>query len=321
MPDKPRPQSAMQSAIGYQVWNMLNQPFFADRMMTRTYADTIAGAITSQDVIPTELKKCGSQVIFRKKPEGEIFDYQKNQDLSFSELTTETITMTIGRAKYWNLKLDELDIAQVCDIKKWVNWFLDDCAEKLRQKIDQEILNYVPRKADAYNKGARAGKISGAYNLGTMGNPVELNAQNLITHLTNLSAVLNEQMVPRQGRFIVLPPVAETLFYRNDFLNNANISGLAKAVVLTQNVPEIMGFKTYFTPNMPLMHDPLANKTTYMVLAGLKDATGFVTQLTKQKHIDQAERSFSEYWRGLQVYDFEVLEPHKLAVLYCSVSI
>lgn len=99
------------------------------------------------------------------------------------------------------------------------------------------------------------------------------------------------------------------------------MSGLAKAVVLTQNVPEIMGFKVYFSPNMPMMYDPTAKANTFMIVAGLKDATGFVTQLTKQQHIDKVETSFAEYWRGLQIYDFEVIEPEKLAVLYATVSI
>lgn len=320
MPSKQRP-STLPSAIGYQVFSMLNQPFFASKMMARTYADTIAGNITSQEIVPTELKKCGSVAIFRRKPEGEIFDLVKNQPLEVSQINSSTVTMVIKRAKYWNLKIDEIDIAQTCDIKDWINWFLDDCAEKLRQKIDAEILNYIPRKAHAFNKGLKAGKLSGAFNLGAMGAPVSLTAETLIEHLTNLSAVLNEQLVPRQGRYIVLPPVAETLFYRNQLLNNAATSGLAKAVVLSQNVPEIMGFKVFFSPNMPMMYDTIAQKNTYMIVAGLKDATGFVTQLTKQQHIDQVHTAFEEYWRGMQIYDFEVIEPEKLAVLYASVSI
>lgn len=320
MPTKQRP-STLPSAIGYQVFTMLNQPFFATKMMARTYADTIAGNITSQDIVPSELKKCGSVAIFRRKPEGEIFDLIKNQPLEVSQMNTSTVTMVVKRAKYWNLKLDEIDISQTCEIKQWVNWFLEDCAEKLRQIIDAEILDYVPRKAHAANKGLRAGSKSGAYNLGAMGRPVSLTADSLIEHLSNLSAVLTEQQVPRQGRFIVLPPVAETLFYRNQLLNNAATSGLPKAVVLSQNVPEIMGFKVFFSPNMPIMMDEDAGKHTYMILAGLKDATGFVTQLTKQQHIDQVSTAFEEYWRGMQIYDFEVLEPEKLAVLYASVSI
>lgn len=320
MPSKHRP-STLPSSIGYQVFSMLNQPFFAQRMMVQTYADTIAGSITSQDIVPTELKKCGNMVIFRRKPEGEIFDLIKNQPLEVSQIMTSTITMVVKRAKYWNVKVDEIDISQTCDIKRWIQWFLDDCAEKLRQKIDAEILDYIPRKAHPFNKGLRAGKLSGSYNLGAMGAPVQLTADTLIEHLTNLSAVLTEQMVPRKGRFIVLPPVAETLFYRNQLLNNAAASGLSRAVVLSENVPEIMGFKVFFSPNMPMMFDPIAGKNTFMVVAGLKEATGFVTQLVKQQHIDQVSTAFEEYWRGMQIYDFEVIEPEKLAVLYATVSI
>lgn len=320
MPNRQRP-SALPSSIGYQVLSALNQPFFGSMMMMRTYADTICGNITSQEVVPTELKKCGSVAIFRRKPEGEIFDLIKNQPLEVSQINTSTVTMVVKRAKYWNLKLDEIDITQTCDIEKWVRWFLDDCAEKLRQAIDAEILDYIPRKAHAFNKGLKAGRTSGTFNLGAMGAPVQLTADSLIEHLTNLAAVLNEQLVPRKGRYIVLPPVAETLFYRNKLLNDAAASGQSKAVVLSQNVPEIMGFKVYFSPNMPIMYDPIAQKNTYMIVAGLKEATGFVTQLTKQQHIDQVSTAFEEYWRGMQIYDFEVLEPEKLAVLYASVSI
>lgn len=81
----------------------------------------------------------------------------KNQVLDHSDMNTSTVTMVIKRAKYWNLKLDEIDIAQTCDIMKWVNWFLDDCAEKLRQKIDAEILDYIPHAL--LTKVLRAGKI------------------------------------------------------------------------------------------------------------------------------------------------------------------
>lgn len=320
MPNKATP-STLASAIGYQVISMLNDPVFADIMEARTYYDTIAGVITSRDIVPAEIKHCGSLVIFRRKPEGEIFSLVKNQPLEVSELTTTTVTMAIKRAKYWNLKVDQIDIEQVCGIKKWIQWFLDDCAEKLRQEVDAEILDYIPRKVSPYNKGSRAGVTSGAYNLGSMGMPVTLTADNLIEHLTNLSAVLNEQQVPRRDRFIVLPPAAETLFYRNQLFNNAAASGMSKALVLAENIPMVMGFNILFSPNMPMMYDPIAGKNTYMILAGVKSATGFVTQVTKQKHIDNVESSFAEFWRGLQVYDFEVIRSDLLAVLYASISL
>lgn len=311
----------MQSASGYRVYQFLNSPLFAKEMIHRTYHNTVTGVITSHSVVPSEIRDVGDQITFRKDPVGEIFKYQKNQPLEFSELNTETVTMVINRAYYWNLKLDEIDLKQIQNIKTWVNRFIENSQEQLRQQIDFEVLDYIPRKADPFNKGTKAGKVSGMYDLGMMGRPIHLDSENFLQYIGFLAAVLDENKAPETGRYLVLPASARTLFLTNKWLNDSGATGLGKAIMLSDTVPSISGFKIYFSQNMPSYVDPnYRDKRAHLILAGVADATGFVTQMTKQQHIDQVETSFAQYWRGLQVYDFEVLRPEHVAVLYATVN-
>lgn len=313
---------SLTAASGYRAYNALKTPLFAKALVTRFYCESIAGNITSQDVVPTEIRECGDQVTFRRAPVAEVFDYVKNQDLEVSSLNSEPIIMTIGRAKYWNLKLDKIDEKQTCNIKEWVRAFIESASQILAQQIDREVLTTLPVKADPFNKGRKAGIKSGAFDLGAMGAPVSLTQNNIITYLTMLSAVLDEQCVPASGRFVVFPVSAKALFYNNPTLASANISGQKTSIVLGGTIPDLMGFQIYFANNMPIYRDEAAaNKQAYTIIAGFKQATGFVTQLSEQEVIDKDPRSFSKYWRGLQLYDFMVIKPEMLAVLYATLSI
>lgn len=309
----------LQSSSGNILYSVLNSPVYAQGFLQRFYADSIAGSITTSDVFG-DIRNCGDQVIFRRSPLAEIFDYQRGQDLEHSELNTDTVTLVVKRAKYWNLVLDYVDEKQICDIMKYVNAFKENAAIQLRQIIDREILTEVPLKADPFNKGIRAGKRTGAYNLGQLGAPVQLNSTNIIRMLTYLGAVLDEQNLPSSGRYVVLPSIARTLFANNALLNNAGQSGLNKAIVISMDFIDLAGFKIYFSNDMPQYRDS-TGQITYMILAGFKDATGFITQLTKQDVIEKEARSFNKYWRALTIYDFDVLMPEKLAVMYASIDI
>lgn len=312
----------LSAASGYRSYNALKTPIFARALISRFYCESIAGNITSRDVVPSELRQCGDQVIFRKAPVAELFDYTKNQDLEVSSLNTEPVIMTVNRAKYWNLKLDQVDEKQICNIQEWIREFNKSASQQLAQEIDREILTQLPLQADCFNKGRRAGKKSGAFDLGALGAPVTITQDNIVTYLTFLSAVLDEQCVPQSGRFVVFPVSAKAVFYNNPTLANACASGMGKSIVLGGTIPDIMGFQIYFANNMPIYTDAAAgNAQTYTVVAGFKQATGFVTQLSKSEVIDKDPRSFSKYWRGLQVYDFMVMRPEMLAVLYATFQV
>lgn len=309
------------AASGYQVLAGLTKPFFSETFIARDYAESIHGQITDQSVVPKELRTSGDLAVFQRAPTGEIWEYHKNQPLEVSAFNNESFTFRVDHAYYWNLKLDAIDAKQISNIGMWIKAFQDDGLQKLSQRVDVAILHEMFTYAHACNKGAKAGVRSRMYNLGTAGSPFILNPANFIRMIAFANAVLAEQQAPMNGRFMVLPIVAQVIGFSHPLLANAMMSGLSRSTLLTGMVPDLMQFKLYFTVNTPTYTDPVTQAQCYAVVFGVKSATGFVNQLTQTEIIDKDPRSFSKYWRGLQLMGWGVIRPEHLGAVYVSVNI
>jgi hypothetical protein len=307
------------AASGYRVLGVLNSPIFSKTLIHRFYCSTVSGNITDQSFIPKELYQCGDTVIWRRDPKPEIFDYVKNQDLDVSELNSQPVEMHVNRAKYWNLKLDEVDLKQVCNIKEWVGRFQENAVTELGLQIDQEILCHIPASADCFNKGANAGKRTRSYNLGYMGAPVNFNANSIMTLLSRATGTLMEQCASGEA-YIVLPLEAKAIFMNNPLLQSVCMTGLNNSIVLNGSIPKsLMGINVFFSANLCRHRE--GTGIAYSIPFGYKTATAMITQLTKREHITQDPRSFSEYWRGLQLYDFKVIRPELVGSMYATFTV
>lgn len=316
----PARAATLPAASGYRVYAALKSPILAKAFIARYYPTTVTGRISSNSIVPSEIRQHGDQVIFREKPTSEIFPYQKNQDLEVSQLNTASSIMTIDRAYYYNLKLDKVDEKQIPDVRQWVNDFIEDAREKLAQVTDLAMQTELPHQADCRNKGPNAGARTGAFNLGTIGAPVTVNKDNIPDILGRLKAVLAEQNIGEGSFYVILPSTAKVLFWANPILANACASGNSKSIILTngESIPDILGFDIIFSNTTPIYTDPVTGEMTFTLLAGRKDATGFVMQLNDTEVIDKDPRSFSKYWRGLTLWGFKLLLPKEVAVLYAT---
>jgi hypothetical protein len=311
----------MQAASGYQVLAGLTHPYFSQTFIARDYAESIHGQITDQSVVPRELRTSGDLAVLQRSPTGEIFEYHKNQPLEVSSLNNESFTFRVDHAYYWNLKLDTIDAKQIANIGMWIKAFQDDGLQKLSQRVDTSILHEMFVMAHACNKGNRAGVRSHAYKLGVVGEPYILNPANFLRLIAFANAVLGEQNAPQNGRFMVFPIVAQVIGFSSPVLANAMMSGMTRSTLLTGMVPDLMSFKLYFTVNTPTYTDPQTGAQCYAIIFGVKSATGFVNQLTQTEVIDKDPRSFSKYWRGLQLMGWGVLRPEYLGAAYVSVNL
>lgn len=318
-----KPKAVLPASSGYRLYSALKNPLFAQRLITRYYPKTISGNITTSDVIDNRIKNQGDTVIFRRAPVAELFEYQKNQDLEVSQLNTEPDQMVIDRAFYFNVKLDRVDQKQIPDVNDWIKAFIDDALEKQAQRIDSILFRELPWQVDCQNKGAHAGAVDGSADLGTAGSPVALTKNNILEFIQQMAVVLDQANVPTQGRYLVLPTSARLLLAGNEVLADAGASGLNRSAQLmagSQWPTEIGGFRLYFSNVMPRYYDDAASKHTHIILAGIKNATGLVTQLSEQDVIDQDPRSFSKYWRGLNVWGFKALRPEAMAAAYVNLD-
>lgn len=319
----PRSQTIVPSSAGYPVYSRLTTPVFARNLVERYHMAALTTEITGNNMLPADINRTGNEVVLRRAPEAEIRPYQKNQQLEHSDLKSDSIHMVIDRAKYWSLKLDQIDQLQIDQVNTWVNAFKDDAARKLDKEISREMLLELPIKASPFNKGSCAGIKTGAYNLGKVGAPLSFRPDNMVSIFAMLEAVLTEQEVAGRDMFIVLPYAAKQHIYHKDSpLYSVCVSGLSQSSVLSNSErwPKLAGFNLLFANDMPIYRDPITNEITYTILAGDKNATAFVTQLRKNRVIDNNATSFDIYWQGLQVYGFDVILPEALAVAYVKID-
>lgn len=314
---KPR----LASASGYPNYAAaLVHPVFAAGFVESFYPKSLSGHISTNSIKGVNLSALGDEVIFRTEPRAQIFPYQKDQDLEISHLETSVFSMVINRAMYYNLKLDKADEKLIPNINMFIKAFLDDAQRKLAQQVDFEMLTEIPMQAAACNKGRNAGVRSGAYDLGASGAPVGLTAENIHVYLQYMRATLQEQNVDPSGMYVVLPIEAMSLFYANPILANAAASGQSKSVIFMEKIPNVLGMDIMFSNNMPQYRDPSTGKTAYLIIAGKKNATGFITKLTETEIVTDS-RSFGKMWRGLSIYDFKVLVPEAISVLYATINL
>lgn len=316
--------SVLPTASGYEAYNNLIYPMYATDFITRFYPRTIAGLISSRDIVPAEIKEMGDHVIFRRTPRGETWNYKRNGVLNVGRLNTVTSRIDINRGRYYNIKLDKVDQTQIQNIQEWIDGYIYDAQQQVARHVDVEMFDAIAAGAHAANKGKCAGASTGGYNLGTYGAPVVINASNALSIINACGTMLSEANVDFTGRFMALPTPYLSLLSNNQVLSQAYASGMDRSIQLigaqAYNGP-IGGFEDiYFSNVMPRRWDDKANAWCYAIPFGMKDATAFIAQISENEIIDQDKESFAKYWRGLFVYGYGVLRPEAVGVLYCTLD-
>lgn len=311
------------SSSGYPVYSGLRAPVFREAFQTRLYAETIASMVTSQSMIAPEVRSGQTDTqIMQRAPRGEIFVYDKNKHLEISSFASSTYSFHVDKAWYTNLKLDHIDNMPGSAIQKWVKAFMDDTVEQLGAIQDHGVMQSMVVGAHDCNKGARAGVRSHMFNLGDMLNPLTLTASGAVNPLSltaQMTAVLAEQNVTLNRGFVIWPTMVQPLFLGNNILANAYASGLGQSTLVTGQVKQIMGLRHFFSANSPVYRDASGNPY-YPVIMGLPSATAFTQVMRSNKVILDDPRGFSNFFRGLFVAGWGVMEPCQIAVAFVRIE-
>jgi hypothetical protein len=304
---------SIQTVAGYPQYadpsiNYIPQ-LFAKTTLVKYYSKSVVPAITNTKYEGV-IRDQGDEVIIRTRPDITVFDYKKGQQLNPEVPASPPIKLLIDKAKGYDFVIDAIDEKQADIVLS--DEFTSDAAEKQRIEVDLDVLGNVYVDASASNKGATAGKKSGAYNLGTAGSPVELTKTNIIEYLTMLGTVMDEQDVPEDGRFVVLPAWARWLIMNSD-LKQAQITGDSQSIIRRGRVGEVDRLTIYMSNLLSTVQADLATN----IVAGHRDAITFASQMVKNEVVP-ASRTFGREYRGLQVYGYKVVKPEALIHLYAK---
>jgi hypothetical protein len=302
-----------------KLWSQkLNAKFYANTMMTEIANTDWEGEIRNQ----------GDTITIRTAPSITINNYTgAGMTLADEVPTPITVDMQIDQGKYFSVHVNDV-LAHQADMDL-MNMFTDDAAKQLKIAIENDVFfqYFITEGAAAANKGATAGAKSAGYNLGTDTAPVdESTPANILNTILKMSATLDEQNVPEDGRWLVITPFDRQLLMQTN-IAQAYFTGDASSTIRTGKIGMLDRFTVYVSNLLPkgaagkamvaglsatASGATLTNaKARRMMVAGTKHACSFASQINKTEAL-RNQTDFGDKVRGLAVYGRKVLKNEAL---------
>ena len=305
--DTGHPNYSSTSASGFipSIWS--------GKLVEKLYART-AFAEVSNTLYEGSIKGAGDTVQIRTTPSIVINDYEIGGGLTYEKPVSDKVELQIDQAKSFSFEVNDVDAYQA-DIKLMEGWS-DDAGQQMKIAIDKDISAYAYTEAAAENAGATAGVESGSLNLGVAGTPVAITKTNILDTLVDCGTALDEQNVPDEGRYIMLPAWMNGMLKKSD-LRDASIMGDATSAFRNGKIGMLDRFSVYVNNNMSTVTDDGTDNQATNVIFGHKKALTFASQMTNMETLPNPS-DFGKLIRGLNVYGRKVIDPNAIGHLYAE---
>ena len=250
-----------------------------------------------------EIKQAGDTVKINSIGDVTIKSYTRNSDIDApQELTDAQQMLAITQEKYFNFAIDDVDRAQTKP---------DVMGESMRRSA------YGLRDAADQFIAAKYTEVPSANMVGTDGSPKTPTANTAGTaayeYLVDLGVILDNNNVPSEGRFCIVPPWFHGLMQKDDRF--VKYGQPPQDAVLTNGfIGRAAGFDIAKSNNVPN-----TSNTLYKIIAGHPMAFSYAEQIVKVEAF-RPERRFSDAVKGLHVYGGKLVRPYAWALLTANPS-
>lgn len=288
---------------------------WSGKLIEKFYAATVLAAISNTDY-EGEIRNQGDTVKIRTKPTITIKDYRADGALELERPKGSVIDLTIDKGKYFNTILDDVMEVQ-SDLNNMSMW-ADDASEQMKIVVDTEVLTGLQGQANAANRGATAGKVSGDINLGTDAAPLavvpadpQTGEVDVLDVILRLGQALDEQNIPEQGRWLIVPTWFSTYIKRSE-LRQAYLSGDGVSMLRNGRIGMVDRFTIYVSNLLPSGVAAGLTAGNTAIYAGHSHSLTFASQVNNVETL-RSEMTFGTILRGLQVYGYKVVDNVALA--------
>lgn len=348
---------AFQTASGYNNLpnGVFSPTVYSKKVQMAFRKETVVGDITNSEYFG-EISNQGDTVRILKEPEVAIFDYARGTHLVAQDLVDEDFQLTVDQAHAFIFKLDDIEEKQAH--ADWMAMAASRAAYNLRDTYDRKVLAYMTgyklsaltTVGDTVNttvSGTKAIYTAGSDELLTEMKLSRPNFGNLTTAgstgdsiplaprlpgatsipTTTVSPVqlinrmklrLDQQLVPTDGRWLVISPEFEELLLDEDSrFGNADFG--ANGSLRSGNTPVVIsGFKIYRSTNLPSVGTgpgttgTSAQSSNYgVIVGGHRNAVATAEQINKtEKYRDPF--TFADVARGLHMFGRKILRPEAI---------
>jgi hypothetical protein len=290
---------------------------WSGKLNAKFYVSTVFGEIANTGY-EGEIKSMGDKIVINNIPTITIQTYTVGTNLTYEVPAPQTVELLIDKAKYFGVTVN--DVLAVQSKPSLMSMFTDDASMQMKIAIDRDVMLAEFNNGASANKGATAGAISGAFNLGTDSAPVALDGNSVLPLITALSTVLDEQNVPETDRFLVIPGTFRQVLMQSP-LAQAYVTGDSQSPLRNGKIGRIDRFDIYVSNQLPkaALDKNFAGATQTgakkrtAVMAGHKTALTFASQITKTESL-QNPNDFGTLVRGLNVYGHKMIKPEAWAL-------
>jgi hypothetical protein len=292
---------------------------WAGKFVEKFYDATVLAAIANTDY-EGEIRNMGDTVKIRTRPTISIANYEATQALVVTRPSAPSVDLNINKGKYFNTVLD--DVMEVQADADLLSLWADDASEQMKIAVDTDALAYSVWNTGtvAANKGQTAGRLSGDIRLGITTAPAYVNVaaqgtgagdtnandRSVIDHLVDMGQVLDEQNIPENGRFVIVPAWYASMIKRSE-LRDASIAGDGVSMLRNGRLGMVDRFTIYVSNLLPSGVAGGIAAGEFAIYAGHKQGLTFASQMTKVETL-RSESTFGTLLRGLQVYGLGVVD-------------
>jgi hypothetical protein len=278
---------------------------WSGKLNAKFYSATTFGDIANTNW-QGDIGNMGDKVIINNIPTLNVSDYTAGTALTYQVPTPDTIELSIDKGKYFAFQVN--DVLEYQAKPNLMEMFSTDAGNQLKIKVDTDCWLGVFNQAAAANVGATAGALSGAYNMGTDAAPVSLTSGNILSFITSMATILDEQNIPETDRWLVITP-AERQLLMNSNLAQAQFMGDSESALRNGRIGRIDRFTVYLSNLLPRAAldqnytggADAGKPKRHTILAGHKSAFTFASQINKVETV-RNPNDFGDFIRGLMVY-------------------
>lgn len=247
-----------------------------------------------------EIRQKGASVRITTVADVPITDYARNTDISLNTLSTTDQTLVVDQAKAYGFFWDDLDQTQTA-----TKGLMAEAASRAAYNMSNLIDQFLATTLD--NAVATANLLPDATAVGTGAgddDPFKI--------LVFLAQVLEQNFVPEEGRWAVIPPwyAAELKIdpRRSSFGTPENISMYGQGLL---GIDTVSGLRVWVSNNVPTTNaDPQTGQ--FSVIAGYMDAATYAEQMV-QFAVKENPYRFGKNCLGMNAYGAKVTRPYALA--------
>jgi hypothetical protein len=207
--------------------------------------------------------------------------------ISYQDLTDTRQTLLIDQSKYFAFRIDDINQAQMRPT------LIDQAADRAAYQLAET--------ADRYVSGLYTGASTSAPD-----NVIETSqftSSNVYQKLVDLSVLVDNQNLPQEDRYVVVPPWVKGLLLQNTTFVTANPN-----ITLNGQIGQVAGINVLVSNNVTTTGSA---PVVYHMMAGVPSALTYAEQIVNVEGL-RLEGSFADAVRGLHLYGAKVMDGARL---------